>query len=417
MAAVGTRRARLTLLEKALDESSWSERQQAVRALLATPLISAADSRYASIRKNEDWLRAWFTHHTDWPLAVTAEAARLKKIPANPDDSTRPCRTPKTNTVLTRRGYVYLCLTMAALVRADSQVTLCRLAEQLSSQLQLDPGFAAAGIRSEMATQEERRELVGAIRLLLHWGVLNRIHDDEERFVRDASADALYNVNRPVLSRILATATPPSLIDAQDFEIRLASTHESMRIDSEETRLRQWRIRFFRTLLDDPVLYYNSLTDEERQYLDRQRASILNAIEQATGLVAEVRAEGIAMVDPTGDLTDYGLPEEGTDGHLTLLTAEWLVAGVRVNPDATIGKEEVIGFTRSCINEHKKHWRKGVSEPGQDRVLTGMVLKRLEALSLIRIESERIRPMAALGRYALSREMDAPDKETEPNLF
>jgi uncharacterized protein (TIGR02678 family) len=83
-------------------------------------------------------------------------------------------------------------------------------------------------------------------------------------------------------------------------------------------------LRLFRQLLDDPVLYYEELTDGEREYLDRQRGSILKEIETATGLVREVRAEGIAMTDPTGTLSDYGLPEEGTDGHLTLLLATFL---------------------------------------------------------------------------------------------
>jgi Protein of unknown function (DUF2398). len=54
-----------------------------------------------------------------------------------------------------------------------------------------------------------------------------------------------------------------------------------------------------RRLLDDPVVYYDELAEGERAYLIAQRHNITGRISEATGLLPELRAEGIAMVDPT----------------------------------------------------------------------------------------------------------------------
>ena len=72
-----------------------------------------------------------------------------------------------------------------------------------------------------------------------------------------------------------------------------------------------------------------NLESDERAYLDRQRGFMLRNIHDATGLAPEVRAEGIAMLDPCGDLSDIAFPEEGTEGHLTLLIAEFLADWLR----------------------------------------------------------------------------------------
>lgn len=276
----------------------------------------------------------------------------------------RPCRDPKSSTTLTRRGYVYLCLLIAALVRLDWQTTLGTLAEQLGGHLRSDPVFEDQGMRAALDTPGDRRELVDAIRVLLSWNVLVRVQGHEESFMRDQAADVLYSVNRPILSRLLAATTAPSLTPTESFEERLASTHASPLGESEEGRHRRWRTHFFRRLLDDPVLYYDTLDDAERAYLDRQRTSILSEIERATGLVREVRAEGIAMVDPKGTLTDYKLPEDGTEGHLTLLLAEHLADTLRARPDkrCRVSIADLVDFTAQQIKKHQSHWRKGVRE-------------------------------------------------------
>ena len=180
---------------------------------------------------------------------------------------------------------------------------------------------------------------------------------------------------------------------------------------SDEARHRRLRLRLFRQLLDDPVLYYDELTDDEREYLDRQRGFILPEIETATGLVREVRAEGIAMTDPTGSLSDYGLPEEGTDGHLTLLLATFLAGRLRESSGRQRRLRRAGRAHARTSSRHHKHWRKDVREPGQDRALTRMVIERLCALGPGRREGDLLFPLPAIGRYGL-REETSPILQT-----
>ena len=63
-------------------------------------------------------------------------------------------------------------------------------------------------------------------------------------------------------------------------------------------------------------------------YLTRQRRALTRRITELSGLVAEVRAEGIAMVDPSDELTDVRMPEIGTDGHVACSSpSTWPAAG------------------------------------------------------------------------------------------
>jgi uncharacterized protein (TIGR02678 family) len=405
------RRDRLAALQTTINAQERDERQRAVRALLSQPLLSPAgptSEAFTLVQKHRDWLRPWFAHHAGWQLMLDSEAARLIKRPAKLDDATRPCREPNSGVALSRRAYVILCLALASLVRADRQTTLVRLRDSIIGLVRAEPRFESADVRVELEHQESRRDFVHAIRLLLKWGVLKRVQGEEERFIKDADVDALYNVHRPVLARLLAANRPPSLVKAQDFPERLrALCEDDITANSDETRHRRLRVRLFRQLLDDPVLYYDELTHDEREYLDRQRGSILPEIETATGLVREVRAEGIAMTDPTGSLSDYGLPEEGTDGHLTLLLATFLAGRLRESARANVACDALVARTQDFIAGHYKHWRKDVRDPGQDRALTRMVIERLCALGLARREGDFLFPLPAIGRYGLCAETPA----------
>jgi len=115
------------------------------------------------------------------------------------------------------------------------------------------------------------------------------------------------------------------------FEASVGWMDSAVGVYWDNQHLRQ---RLTRRLLDEPVLYYDELTEAELAYLTGQRGAITARITELTGLIAEVRAEGIAMVDPHDDLTDVRMPDTGTDGHVTLLLAEFLAArcGARQSP-------------------------------------------------------------------------------------
>jgi uncharacterized protein (TIGR02678 family) len=419
-AAWRRRRERLAALELSISAQERDERQRAVRALLRQPLLAPGGptrEAFTLVQKHRDWLRPWFAHHAGWQLTLDSEAARLIKRPARLEDATRACREPNSDAPLNRRAYVILCLALASLVRADRQTTLVRLRDSIVGLVRAEPRFATWGVRIELEHQETRRDFVHAIRLLLVWRVLERKQGEEERFIKDAEADALYNVHRPVLARLMAANRPPSLVRAQDFRERLrALTEDDITATSDEAWNRRLRLRLFRQLLDDPVLYYAELTAAERDYLDRQRGSILKEIEMATGLVREVRAEGIAMTDPTGTLTDYGLPEEGTDGHLTLLLATFLAGRLREAPGVSIAIDALVARTRDFIAQHHKHWRKDVREPGRDRSLTRMVIERLCALGLANRDGDYLFPLPAIGRYGL-RDGQIPETTNQGSML
>lgn len=78
-------------------------------------------------------------------------------------------------------------------------------------------------------------------------------------------------MERRVLAGLLATRRGPSTVRADGFEDRLAELVAETALDSDELRFRAMRRSLTRRLLDDPVLYYDDLTDAELGYLTRQR--------------------------------------------------------------------------------------------------------------------------------------------------
>lgn len=415
-----SRRARLARLRQETEPLAAEERRSALRLLLRRPLLTPdgdATAGFTLVRRHREWLADWFAHHADWPLIVTAEAARLRKRPATATDATRPARDPKSDEPFNRSRYVLFCLALAVLERGDRQITLGRLAEHIALALAADPAFAAAGFLWSRDQAAGRRDLVHALRLLVDLGALRRIQGDEEQHLRDAGSDVLYTISRPVLSLLLAARRSPSLVTDDDFTARLAALLDAELPESPDARNRALRTRLVARLLDDPILYHDSLDEESRAYLDRQRPFILDELTQATELHAEVRAEGLALVDLDGDCTDAGLPEEGTEGHLTLLLATWLADRLRAGDRTPLPLETVRQKTARLIRQHRHHWKKEAGLRGAEIPLTELVLERLAGLALIHREGDAIRPLPALGRFALRAGAElAPAEDTDTEL-
>ncbi|MDT0341860.1 TIGR02678 family protein [Streptomyces litchfieldiae] len=373
-----------------------AERRRAARALLAAPLLTSRSEDFRLVRRHVGELAAWFTQETGWRLVVDAETARLYKTPARLDDATRPARAPRTRVPFTRRRYVLLCLALATLERADAQITLGRLAEGVLTGAG-DPVLAEAGIEFRMDRRDERSDLVAAVRLLLEWGVLHRVAGDEEAYLSEVSNDVLYDVRRRVLAALLAATRGPSTVAAAAPDRLLAALTADVTPDTEESRLRALRHRLTRRLLDDPVVYYAELPEDERVYLISQRHAITRRITELTGLVAEARAEGIAMVDPDDELTDLRMPEQGTDGHATLLIAAHL---------ATVGgprtEGQLLVLIRQLAEKYRSYWRKAAAEPAAAAELLAQALDRLAALDLVTRDGETVTAKPALVRYALA---------------
>lgn len=383
-------------LSDALEATRAADRQRAARALLRRPLLAGDDPAFPAVKRHAAWLRDWFARETGWHLQVDPETVRLRKVPADLHDGSRPALASP-GQPLRRRRYVLLCLALAALERADAQTTLGRLAEAVLAGA-ADPALTAAGVRLDLDTREDRTDLVAAVRVLLRMGVLRRVAGDETGYLH-GPGDALYDVERRVLAGLLVTRRGPSTVDADDLDERLAAVTDELVADTDEARTRAVRHRLTRRLLDDPVVYYAELDDDERAYLTSQRTAIVRRVREATGLVEEVRAEGIALVDPAGTdaLTDVRMPEEGTDGHVTLLLAEHL-AGSGATP---VPVADIETHVAALVVTHRTYWRKGAAEPGAERALTAQALDRLTALRLARRTPEGVVALPALARFRL----------------
>jgi uncharacterized protein (TIGR02678 family) len=400
-------------LEAALDEARSRDLEAAARALLRQPLLRARGGdgdAFRLVRRHAPELRAWFEANTGWRLHVDSEVARLVKLAATNDDPTHPAREPRSRLAFSRRRYVLACLALSVLERADSQITLGRLAEGVIVGA-ADERLVRAGITFELSGREERGDLVAVVRLLLQIGVLARVAGDEEAFMRQAG-DALYDVDRRVLAVLLAAPRGPSMISAGDFEARLEQLSADPLPSSDELRKRAIRHRLTRRLLDDPVLYFDELTESELAYLTSQRAAITRRVSELTGLVVELRAEGIAMVDPEDELSDVRMPDVGTDGHVALLVAEHLTKHLNDRGDRTDGDAasdaprcaelELHQLVRRLAAEHKAYWRRSTREPGAELSLVADALDRLAALRLVRRHGGYVYPLPALARFGVA---------------
>jgi len=376
-----------------------------LRALLMQPLLPPSHEDFPAVRRQADKLRDWFLREAGWVLQVERDGARLYKRPANLRDATRGLKD------FDRRRYILLCLACAVLERADPQITLHMLGERVM-EMALEPALQARQFSFTLRTAAERRDLVTVCRSLLELGVLQRVAGDEDGFVAgggesgDTGADALYDVQRRMLAGMLAAVRGPSTWAAADAPVtldeRLAALVTEHAADSDEGRRTAVRHALARRLLDDPVVYAEALDAEAQAYFANQRGVMAARLCDATGLVAEQRAEGLALTDEAGTLTDVAMPSEGTEAHVTLLVAEHLAGRARKHgKDAVSTDAEVTAFVRGATERYGRFWRKSAREPGAERELAQTALERLQKLQLILRDADRIHPLPAIARFAL----------------
>jgi uncharacterized protein (TIGR02678 family) len=354
-----------------------SERRRALRALLRSPLLLSDGERaeeYLLVRRHSDWLKNWLMKFPLWDLHIDQHAARLRKTPSDLLDETRPAIDQASGTAFTRRRYVLLCLALASLELSDAKTTLSQLAQTIVELIAADPELEAAGLFLDIGNYDYRRDFVHAVRLLMNVGILRRLDGDERYFLdRSGKSDVLYEIHRPVLAAMLNVSGSPSAV-------------ESVADLIEKSAMRAGLIR---ALLDDPILYFHDLNEEERDYLEEHRGYLLRQISEATGMVAEVRREGIAMVDDTGDLTDFQLPEESKVGHISLMLVQWFAEFAKKSPGAPIPFSAVEEYVR---------WK--APESGSEAWLMQDALLRLRGLRLIQLSDAVVVPLPACARYS-----------------
>jgi uncharacterized protein (TIGR02678 family) len=388
-------------MKDVLSRHREEERREAVRALLMCPLMTAAHPDFGAVRRHEQELRDWFSQTTGWVLHVDRDCARLYKRPADLGDGSRGVAG------FDRRRYILFCLACAALERADPQITLRTLGERLLA-FAAEPELGARGFSFTLESHHERRELVAICRYLLTLGVLQRVAGDEDAFVSQVG-DALYDVQRRVLAAVLAASRGPSTWPPenapQGIDARLAALTEEFTVDSEEGRRTVMRHALARRLLDDPVLYLHELEAAPalRAYFQNQRGALAARLCDATGLSPEQRAEGLALVDETGELSDIALPSAGTASHVALLVADFLARAERDAPGGRVAQAAVADFVREASAQYGRYWSKAAREPGAEAELAHNALERLAALRLIRRDAAGVQALPALARFSLGK--------------
>jgi uncharacterized protein (TIGR02678 family) len=315
-----------------LESTLAAERATAVRTLLRQPFLDAAaapDGFRLAVR-HRGWLEAWFETTCGWPLNVDAAAgfARLRKRAADPDERRALLRTRGSGEPFDRRRYELLCLAAAELVRHPT-TTVGLLASAVAAEAGLDT-----------SRHGERAAFVDALRALVAWGALHASSGDLDGFVDDEHQNALLTGDTARLHHLLACATPPSTLAADNVgtgvdaaivalasEPRYGGAPSSPGDAEDEQRLRWLRHSLARRLLDDPALYVDDLSPAVADYLAnpagrrwlRERAA-------EAGLELEERAEGIVAVDPDAIATDRQFPAPQGNAHqLALLLVDGLL--------------------------------------------------------------------------------------------
>lgn len=317
-------------LPSAHDVALAAERRTAARLLLAHPLVTGTgphSDTFPLIRRHADWLAQRFQQVFGYRLLVEASYARLFKAGLGPNSGHRLER-PSTGTPFTPRTYAYLTLALSVLVTAPEQLLLSQLVADLRAAA-VDAGIEI----TDTGRQAERRTLAAALRQLVDWGVLVETEGQVTAVAEERDGEALLTVDRDLARAVVAGPLAQSR-DGADLVRRAADPG----FGGPRTYVR-------RRLVETPVVHLDDLTDAEREWLRTRQRREAQAFSELLGLEAEIRAEGIALIDTEDDLTDLHLPGTGTVAQAALLLVERLVERLRPeNPGhPAVGGRLVIG--------------------------------------------------------------------------
>ncbi|MEU8521115.1 TIGR02678 family protein [Streptomyces sp. NBC_01216] len=286
--------------------------QKAVRLVLRHPLITPVypdSGALATVRRWAEQLRTDLMDVLGYRLVTTADTARLQRA-QDRLDATRPALS-RAGRPFDRRRYAYLALTLAALGRHGAQVALGELADAVAAD-----AARIDGLGLDTARKHDRDAFVDAVSWLAERGALRLADGSAASWASDPErAEALYDVDREVLTavhqptRVLQHITSVTgLLDSAGAR-SLSEGRRAQRL----TAARRAR----RLVLENPVAYY---ADTDPELTGQLRAPALaEDLTRLTGLSVERRAEGIALVDTSGRLSDLRFPGGGTVAQAALL--------------------------------------------------------------------------------------------------
>ena len=378
-----------------------AEQTQALRTLLATPFVGAAEPGYALIRRHERALATTLQSSFGYQLVVGSTAARASG-PPTPDGLRRPLRVPPASVsgrkkpqdewaALSDRGCVLLLLTLTALERGGAQTALADLAREVElAGADVDPPVTV-----EFRERAERLAFADGLEILGAWGVLEHTSGSHESYARGEQREdeALFTIDRRRLALLLRD--PVAALEASTLEELLDESARYAPTPEGENRARFERLA--RRLAEDPALLLDDLTDDERAYLLGQRARIETAVAAATGYQVERRAEGSALIVEDRAFTDVPFPTNSTIKQVALLLCETLAA---TPPGAALSAEAVRDAVGELVARHGDHWHRDRDDPAQIAPLTVAATDVLVACDLARrAETGGLRPTPLVARF------------------
>ena len=336
------------------DPQAGVERRICARHLLQNPITCKENDPelFRLVRRHEGDLDRAFTQRLGYRLHVDADTARLYKVGAIPTE--RPLRT-HTGRKFAPLEYTLLALVLGATAAGPAVISLRDLVEQIRS----------AAVEADIVLDDSpttRRALVSALTFMIERGLATELHAGLEAYGADETADAVLRL-RP--DRIALVAVP-ALVGA-------TSATELLERAERRSNTRQWmRCR----LVEDPVLFRSDLSEAEWSELRRRLGEEERLVDEMFGLTLEARGEGVAAIDPAGDLATRPFPTGGTVGHAALL----LLDALRDHGDAPIAHDEVLRAIEKLARRHTRGWSKDlVAAPDRlaSRVIDLLVELRL----------------------------------------
>jgi hypothetical protein len=290
------------------------------------------------IYRHRHLLQALFSGYLGYPLLAERRFARLYKRLDGQAGRGISGFTPRT--------YVYLTLTLAALVEAGRQVLL--------SQLVADVRGAAAEAGITVSEElVELRALSSALKYLVDLGVLEETEGTVASVAHGRSSEALLTISMELLGLLIPRSGFPD--------------PDSPSLGIPAVRLTDG-VLARRRLVEDPVVFYSDLPAREAEYLRVHQRQEGFWLDRYFGFLMEARSEGIAVVDPDGYLTDLLFPAGSTVARMALLALAPLLeaatpaaegsylatadqvrdvcAGLRERYPAAWGKDEVSNMER-----------------------------------------------------------------------
>lgn len=307
------------------------ELQRAARALLRSPLLTAKDDEFRLVLRWETVLRNEFGQKLGYRLDVSRSAARLLRRPASTTE-TRGAFIERNDRHLGRWGYVYLCLTLAALEQPGHQVVASELLGRITNLARGDERLAL-----DTTEYSQRRAFRDAVRYLEQVGVLAVRDGDVESLLQEG--EVLWDVDRDAAAMCMV-ATPSILRSVSSVEDFVAEPLPS----GIEARRRRARHLLNRRMLDQPVVATADLNGDELELAWRNRRREAENISRLTGCEIELRREGIALIEhPVHPMGRSRFPGSDNVSHAALL---WLTELLhRAEPAEPIDSVDADGVT------------------------------------------------------------------------